>query len=503
MIRFCRKRFWSIFTVPFITTLVAAVVAAILSGCTPGDRPASGTAEPSTITLHYPDNERVFSPAHWVSYRNLVFAHLMRWDENGEMQGWLADRWEHSEDFRTWTYHLRENARWHDGVPITTADVEFTLNLLTHPELVVLDPADFELTVVDDHTFTVTAETPDAMGWMQWEVICYPKHLLKDLDPAGFYDWDWWITPIGNGPFRYVTHSPETYTELEANPDYFLDGPGVDRIRIRYGGSGLVELLAGNVNVYSGASLTEAHSLEEDSRFEVYFENPGGSYWAIVWNHNRPQFQDAATRKALTLALDRASLFSALDIPDGIPILDGPNPARIGEPPPPPLPFDPESARDLLSNAGWTDEDDDGVLERDGVELSFELLAFAGGNDATVLIQNDLAQTGARVSITTLTMDAVRGRMRGSEFDAGIFRTSRGYLENYLFGSRDILEVRANHLTILNPRPGIPTPPWSWPWRRRPGPSIRERVAGPGRFYGRSSRGTSPSRTSTRRWALL
>jgi len=208
----------------------------------------------------------------------------------------------------------------------------------------------------------------------------------------------------------------------------------------------MVELMAGNVDVYSGANLTEARSLEEDPRFAVHFGDPGGSYWAIFWNHNRPQFRDAATRKALTLALDRASLFSALDIPEGIPILDGPNPARSGDTPPPPLPFDPDSARALLSGAGWADEDDDGVLERDGLELSFELMAFAGGNDATVLIQHDLAQVGARVSITTLTMDVVRGRMRDGDFDAGIFRTGRGYLENYLFGSRDILDVGADHL---------------------------------------------------------
>jgi peptide/nickel transport system substrate-binding protein len=358
-------------------------------------------------------DERVFSPAQWTQNRFLVFATLVRWDEDGEMHGWLADRWDNSDDEFTWTYHLRENARWHDGVPVTTADIQFTLDLLTHPEVLILDPADFELTVIDEHTFTVRAETTSAAGWMQWELICFPKHLLKHLDPAEYHDWDWWIQPVGNGPFRYVTHLPKTFTELEANPDYFLDRPGVDRIRLRYGGNPFVELLSGNVDV-ARASLAEALSVESDPRFEIHLR-PTGGHWAIFWNHNRPQFQDAGTRRALTQAVDRRALYAAMNIPDGVPIVDGPFGTRGREEGPEAIPYHPGAAGTLLAEAGWEDPDGDGVLERSGQPFRFEVLAFA--------------------AILTMNMGVVRNHMKSGEFDAGIFRTSRGYLHEFLFGS--------------------------------------------------------------------
>ena len=428
-----------------VATIVSVLVVGFIASCTPGDRTPEPGSTPSTITFHYNMDERVFSPAQWTNYRSLVFATLVRWDENGEMQGWLADHWEHSEDYRTWTYHIRENARWHDGVPVTTADIEFTLELLTHPELVILDPDDFELTLIDEHTFTVTAETPNAMAWMQWELICFPKHLLEHLDPNEYHDWDWWIEPVGNGPFRYVTHLPKTFTELEANPDYFLDRPGVDRIRIRYGGNPVVELLSGNVDLVR-ASLAEAQAMESDPRFDIHPREAGG-HWAIFWNQNRPQFRDAATRKALTHAIDRQALFAAMNIPESVPIVDGPFRARGGEEAPEAIPYDPEAARRLLADAGWEDSNGDGVVERDGDPFRFEVLAFAGGADGAVLVQDNLRRVGVDMSILTMNMGVVRNQMRSGDFDAGIFRTSRGYLDTYLFGSNDILAVRPEGLT--------------------------------------------------------
>jgi peptide/nickel transport system substrate-binding protein len=423
---------------------ILPVVFWLLAGCAPGDRESNTDTAPATLTIHYESDERVFSPAHWVQHRFLVFATLFRWDENGKMQGWLADRWEHSDDYRTWTYHLRENARWHDGVPVTTADIEFTLGLLSNPVLVVLDPDDFELTVIDEHTFSVTAETPDAGGFMQWELICFPKHLLENLDPAGYYDWDWWIQPVGNGPFRYVRHEPRTFTELEADPDYFLDPPAIERVRLRYGGSGDVEMMAGNVDLSRSSSLATAKRLAKDPRFVMY-AIPAAP-WAIFWNGNRPRFRDAETRRALTLAIDRRALFAALDIPDDVPVTDASfNFGSQGQSPVA-LPYDTVAARRLLAEAGWKDGDGDGVLERDGAELRFELLVFGAGADASVLVHEYLRRIGAHVSIATTEMSVARNRMRGGDFDAGIFRTSRGYLEDFLFGSRNILQVRPQSL---------------------------------------------------------
>ena len=88
----------------------------------------------STIVVAYPyeaegdllgpsDDEAMF----------MVFLPLLRYDEQGNLEGRLALSWEHSDDFREWTYHLRTDVRWHDGVPVTAHDVAYTLGLVTLP----------------------------------------------------------------------------------------------------------------------------------------------------------------------------------------------------------------------------------------------------------------------------------------------------------------------------------------------------------------------------------
>ncbi len=80
----------------------------------------------------------------------LVFLSLAKVDERGELEPGLAQRWEHSPDYREWTYRLRTDVRWHDGVPVTAHDVKFTLDLLSHPDV---HEYIFEsVTVLDDFT---------------------------------------------------------------------------------------------------------------------------------------------------------------------------------------------------------------------------------------------------------------------------------------------------------------------------------------------------------------
>ncbi len=73
----------------------------------------------------------------------------MALNETGEWEGRLAERWEHSPDYREWTYYLRPGVRWHDGVPVTAHDVKFSLELLTHPDILEISPGDIEsITVI-------------------------------------------------------------------------------------------------------------------------------------------------------------------------------------------------------------------------------------------------------------------------------------------------------------------------------------------------------------------
>ena len=182
----------------------------------------------------------------------LVFLTLVGEDQTGEQQPRLAERWEHSPDYRTWTYHLRRDVRWHDGVPTTARDVKFTLELLAHPDVVPGPGGGSDsiqsITVEDDSTLTVTFGRPTG-GLLCRSCVFYPKHLQEDLDPSEFASWEFWTHPVGNGPYRYVRHVAKTMMQFEANPDFYKGKPKIERVVLKFGPSTqLQELLSGNVD---------------------------------------------------------------------------------------------------------------------------------------------------------------------------------------------------------------------------------------------------------------
>lgn len=133
--------------------------------------------------------------------------------------------------------------------------------------------------------------------------------------------------------------------EFEANPDYFLGKPRIERVVIRFsGGSGLTELLSGNVDVIDLADRIDILKLKDDPRFVVYHWINPCIFIAIYWNHRHPFFHDPIIRRAITLAINRRELHKVLFLPEVLRIFDVPfsmRQFRQGELPEP-LQFNPK-----------------------------------------------------------------------------------------------------------------------------------------------------------------
>jgi peptide/nickel transport system substrate-binding protein len=349
------------------------------------------------------------------------------------VEGRLVKSWERTPDNRTWTYHLRTDVRWHDGVPVTAGDIEFTWALWEHPAILKAAPGAQTLTVLNDSTFTVTFHTG---GWPDDTYNTFlPRHLLKHLDPEEIDAWEFWEHPIGNGPYRYVRHEPGIFVELEANPDYYRGRPEVRRVILRLlrpaQATGFIDLSSGDADWanFRGSPLT-ADLLAQNPQFRAIYD-VGTSAMVIVWNQNNPLFSDGRVRQALTIGLDRRELARTEGIPDDLPIFDltitgnqrtnGENPGF--------LPFDPDRARRLLAEAGWTDGDGDGWVDRNGVPFRFEILP-AYDSDLLILVQDQYRRLGIQMEITPIAQDAMRGRYDAGDFDAA-FRGSSGIADVY------------------------------------------------------------------------
>lgn len=378
----------------------------------------------STLTIHIAEgDERSLGPlgVKW----HLVFLGLAAdLDGSGVQQPRLLERWEHTPDYSEWTVHLRDDLRWGDGAPVTAADVKFSLELWTHPDILYEYPGIEQITVLDSLSLRITFFEPvhGTIFDYNWLAIL-PEHLLSTLDRDEIFSWPFWIEPVGNGPFRYVRHVPATMTELEANPDYFGEAPKIPRVVLRYGGSSVVELLSGNVDIASGITPLDAVQLARDSRFQIYHRVQYSNNIALVWNHRNPLFRDAAVRRALTMSIDRRELHRLLNYPEDLPIFDVPALARhhLEGVVPPALPFDPERATRLLATAGWVDTDGDGTLDKDGQEFRFTLSTTESESIQAVYIQERLRGVGIAMEISTFERLALMRRTNLSyDFEAAI-----------------------------------------------------------------------------------
>lgn len=407
------------------------------------------------VTVLYKGDERLLGPDYDSPPKFLMFLPLVAQNPQGENEGRLAQSWEHSEDYRKWTFHLRRDVRWHDGVPVTAHDVKFTMDLYMHPAVLWYRLA-HAVTVLDEFTLTITSKRPVA-NW-NWDVY-YPKHLLSKLDPKKFYSWEFWTHPVGNGPYRYVRHVPKTMMELEANPDYYRGKPKIEHVVLKFGGSNpLAELLSGNVDVLTDVNRADIPKLAANPSFRVYYWMDYGWLDAIYWNHKHPLFSDARVRRALTLAINRRELAQVLNLPEDVPIFDVIFTARQFQRRalPDPLPYDPERAKRLLDEAGWRDQDEDGIRERAGVNAKFTAIVAASSvlERAAIYVQAQLRRVGIRMNVQSLedamVLDKLEDWGRGGEFDAAFSRFYNGkYYHVWFFGEQSRINYHNDKLLRL------------------------------------------------------
>jgi peptide/nickel transport system substrate-binding protein len=341
--------------------------------------------------------------------RFLLFLPLVRYAPDLSIEPYLAESWTMQGDTSV-TFVLRQDVRWHDGVPTTAEDVRFTIAAAMDPAVGYPNAGPFAnwlgIEVLD--SFTVRARFrahADPLGTLALLPIA-PAHLLSALPAAELGTAAFNGAPVGNGPFRFVSRQASDRWVFEANPDFPADlggRPYLDRIVWRVipeRQAQLTELLTGNADLaLSPPSDRFGESAEPGTHAVI---RPSFKYAFIGWNGKRAPFGDARVRRALTLALDRAQMIQVLRAGQGT-LATGPiHPdhwaydAALA-----PLPFDPVAAKTQLAESGITDRDGDGTLDRpDGRAFGFDLEYQASSEfnrNLAELIQAQLSEIGIRV----------------------------------------------------------------------------------------------------------
>jgi peptide/nickel transport system substrate-binding protein len=339
----------------------------------------------------------------------------------------IAQRWEVSPDGLAVTYHLRA-WQWSDGTALTARDVVMSLDLFKD-ERVASSRMDLYRDVVravalDDSTvrYELARPLPDPIQ-ATWHHIL-PWHVVGDLDPATVGSWPINRRPLSSGEFQLESWTQGRELVLVRNPAYPGRPAWLDRVVFRIVPEEVTRLLmleTGELDLADGVSPSMAARLS--ARGDLRLVATGGRrIYYLQWNCRNPALTDARTRKALSLALDRARLVSAL--------VAGYGRVAVGPIPPalwnhhrrlaPPV-CDPANARRLLAEAGWHDSDGDRVVERDGIPLRFEILTRGGDpvrEQGVVILRENLAAVGAAVEIRVMEQVAGIARLREGLFDA-------------------------------------------------------------------------------------
>lgn len=382
----------------------------------------SNNISKDSLTILYIGDERIFHQDYWgMEATYWMFLPLVAsvGDERGEIIPVLAESWTHTDDYKTWTVKLRKDIYWHDGVQMTAKDIKFTIEMRTKASAQDLN---INCKLIDDFTFQIITTLP-ITNLPIWEVY-YPKHLLEGLDTENYYNWDFWTHPIGNGPYKFVRNVPKTMVEVEANPNYFGKKPKIKKAILKFSNTpSLQELLSGNVDAITFAPRDFLFKIKEDDRFKSYYWW-GGWTESILWNHNNPLFSEAKVRKALTLAINREELSRVLNYPEDIPITDvlSTQAQRANLDLPKPLHFNPEKAIQLFKEAGWTDTNNDGVIDKNGIDFKFTITLDESNKLMATYIQSNFKHIGVLVDIETIERNIISQRFKKNEFETLITR---------------------------------------------------------------------------------
>jgi peptide/nickel transport system substrate-binding protein len=324
------------------------------------------------------------SQAQWTTFASTYSTLCMSDPQNQTFAPDLAESWDIAPDGSSYTFHLRNNAKWHDGVPVTAADVEWTYTMALHPDTTsnlagqfgaIRGAADYTagkadrvtgITVLDDQTIRFDMQTPNGIFMIQTVAgptpfAILPKHLFSTVKPADLAKSPQLTTaPVGSGPFKVVRYVNSQFIEMEANPDYHFGKPKIDRLVfniVQSPDATSVAMDRGEVDMPlfdTGAAPADMYrKFISDPRFKIVGVGDGPVI-GYGFNFRKDGIKDPRLHQAWLYALDRQTLNSTFNLGAGKIVnswmihqwYQKPEWADLYQ-------FNPDQARSILQDMGW------------------------------------------------------------------------------------------------------------------------------------------------------
>ena len=349
-----------------------------------------------------------------------------------------------SRDGKTITYHLMPNVKWHDGVPLTSADVLYTWQQIMNPKNNTVDRAGYDrissIDTPDPLTVRVHLREPFAPAIYLFANgaigSIVPKHLLSRYATLNRTDAD--AHPIGSGPYLFTSWTHGSEMHFDANPKYFRGVPKIAHVVMKFipdQNTMVNALRAHDIDLYYSVSTTQAPTVKTipDTTF---LQTASFNYEHLTFNTMKPPLDDVRVRVALAHALDANAVFEKVYHGLGgrgpthyTPDLLGYDPALHY------YSYDPKLAGAQLDAAGWK-LGADGVRAMNGKPLAFAISSVTGNKlreEMEVLLQRYWHAVGIDVSVknypaaTFFAPFGEGGPLYTGKLDVAIYTSTRSY----------------------------------------------------------------------------
>jgi peptide/nickel transport system substrate-binding protein len=376
-----------------VLTLIMSVAPAFAETASPQESSPAGTS----VRIGFPESVDSLNPfaalsgIAWEVF-NLGYSQLTTWDEQLKPAPDLATSWAVSSDGKTWTFEIRSGVTWHDGEPLTARDIAFTYNLIKDQQLssfaTVVEPME-SVVAPDDTTLVVTCSQPYS-GMLALDIPILPEHIWSKVPASELQTWP--NKPfVGSGPFEIVEFKRDSIVKLVPYDDYNAGPrPGVDEVDLlmyQTPVSMVMDYQSGALDAITSFPIANLEPVADVPGTRavagtfIGFEELGFNCWDSPDSKGNPLLLDKRIRQAVHWAIDKQQLVDQIQSGKAEPatsILSPIMPWHWEPPDEQRVTCDPEKAKQVLDDAGYTDRDGDGVREAsDGAKLSFRLTALS------------------------------------------------------------------------------------------------------------------------------
>jgi len=412
--------------------LFLLLLALFLSGCT-----GQTSADPGIVTValdQVPENldPRIAQNATSQRIDELIFNSLVRKNERSEVVPDLALRWE-TPDPKTYVFHLRDDAKFHDGRPVTSRDVQFTFRTMLDGTVRTTKsghPYNLIQSIEAPDPYTVVFKLKEVFSPFLWNLTLPVLGIIPDGSPTDFNR-----HPVGSGPFEFVHYILDDEVLLKRNENYFGDKAGVSMLRFKLIPEAIVralELRKGTIDIALNVLTPDmVEVLKHDPGLKV-MQAEGTSYQYLAFNLTDPVFRDIRVRQAFAYGIDREKIIKYLWCGQAkpafgvIPPNNWEHESNVST-----YPYDPARARQLLKEAG-----------QENLVFTYRTSTDDTGRLMAIVLQQELKEIGVTMEIrsnefATFFADIIAGNFQvfslrwiGANNDPDIF--------NLIFNSKSV-----------------------------------------------------------------